>query len=107
MPCRDYYDDVRIVDNTQTFKEHRDKLARIACAALTMLETMGISADKVSSEAAQWFPEHKEADRKRIEKERKEVREEAERKRAAREKKRTDEIAQLKRLQAKYGKDHL
>jgi len=40
MPCRDYADDYKIIDNTQTYKEMRDKLARIACNACRNLEKL-------------------------------------------------------------------
>lgn len=102
MPCRDYSDDVRVVDNTQTYKELRDKLARIACMALTKLETMGVPASDLSQEADVWFTKHKIDDAKAEKLRKKREAEEAERKRVEREAKRTQEIATLKKLQAKY-----
>jgi hypothetical protein len=93
MPCRDYDENVRIVDNTRTYQEQRDKLARIACRAMTALEKFGrldLVADK---ESADWFKQHKIADAK--------AEAEAE-KREARQKVVREEKATLLRLKKKY-----
>ena len=103
MPCRDYSDDFCIIDNTNRYKEIRDKLARIACVACTKLEELGYDISELGDEAGTWWPEHKEADRKRRKKEKEERLAEAERKRAARAAHRESEIAELKRLRNKYG----
>ncbi len=60
MPCMDYRDDYRVVDNTQTYKAMRDQLARIACKALTQLEKVD-PANKLfkNSEVKDWWTQHK------------------------------------------------
>lgn len=101
MPCRDYSsDDVRVVDNTKTYQEQRDKLARIACEAMTYLEELGET--NYSEEARQWFAQHKIADAKAMKEKKRMALEFAERQRKVRAEKRAAEIAQLKKLQAKY-----
>ena len=103
MPCRDYSDDVRVIDNTQTYKEIRDKLARIACKAMTRLEELGYPL--LDQESVTWFTQHKIDDAK-AEKARKKLEAEtAERKRKELESKRQAELATLKKLQAKYGRN--
>lgn len=57
MPCRDYDDAVRYLDNTRTYQEQRDKLARIACRAMALLEKNGIKLD--NKEANDWYRQHK------------------------------------------------
>lgn len=69
MPCQSYesnwardYDDSKI----KKLKAEADKLARIACKAMTALEEMG-QEDFVllkDDEVATWWSAHKEADRK-------------------------------------------
>lgn len=75
MPCRDYdYRDdfattVRDAAREAEHKQQRDKLARIACKALTELERNGI-ADLLlikDDEVREWWTAHKEADRKAAE----------------------------------------
>lgn len=102
MPCRDYSDDVRVVDNTQTYKTMRDKLARIACKAMTRLEGLGILC-KDDKEMYEWFQQHKVDDAKALADKKKLEKAEAERKRIHREQERQREVALLKKLQAKYG----
>lgn len=83
MPCRDYssdYDDNRnkYADRIQlelTIAEQKnrlDMLARIACEAMTMLQsTVDPELKNVTKEAKEWFVEHQIADKKekqRIEK---------------------------------------
>ncbi len=62
MPCRDWSDDVRVVDNTETYKAIRDKLARIACNALTRLEKLGVTDH--DEETSKWWTQHKIDDAK-------------------------------------------
>jgi predicted transcriptional regulator len=80
MPCRDYESDSwgsGSAENTK-LKAKVDKLARIACKAMTALEENGLEDFLVlkDDEVASWWKEHKEADRKEqarlIEKERRE-----------------------------------
>ena len=75
MPCRDYdYEySTSAMSNTAREAEHkeqRDLLARIACKALTELESNGIAEALLlrDDEVAQWWARHKEADRKAAEK---------------------------------------
>ena len=71
MPCMDYRDDYRTIDNTETYKKMRDQLARIACKAMTELEkidpTNKLFKDK---EAGPWFTQHKIDDARAKEEER-------------------------------------
>lgn len=61
MPCRDYYSgDEYNAQQTRRYEEQRDKLARIACRAMTLLEEKGITLH--SKEAQQWFAQHKKDD---------------------------------------------
>lgn len=63
MPCRDYEGAFGgSVDRTEYYTAQRDKLARIACRAMTALEKLGrldLVADK---ESADWFKKHKADD---------------------------------------------
>lgn len=103
MPCRDYEDEYRVIDKTETYKTLRDKLARIACKAMTLLEQKGIFIE--DEEATTWFAQHK-LDDARAAKEKKRVQLEiAERKRIHREQERQRELAVLKKLQSKYGRN--
>jgi len=67
MPCRSYDDDYRSVPDPSTL-EKLDRLARIACNALTELEKYndgGLEALILRDpEVAEWWSAHKEADRK-------------------------------------------
>lgn len=83
MPCRDYESSYNTGPSLteQRLKEQCDRLARIACKAMTELEKDG-HADFLllkDDEVRDWWLKHKEADRKRMEEE--------ERKRAEREEK--------------------
>lgn len=79
MPCSDGGWS-RSVDDSEirSLEKRNDKLARIACAAMTALEANGIEDFILleNDEVREWWAEHKEFDRKRREKE-------AERKRLA------------------------
>jgi hypothetical protein len=78
MPCQDYdsrWDDswskkARDAD-TKAIKEHTDKLARIACKAMTELVKSGHADFLVlkDDEVREWWEKHQEADRKAREKE--------------------------------------
>ncbi len=84
MPCRDYYSDDYVSSrsdaNEKRLKAQADKLARIACKALTALEAMGKEDFLLlkDDEVREWWQQHQEADRKareaeRIKQERKEA----------------------------------
>ena len=71
MPCRSYEDDYRSGSPTDSWqykelKANNDKLARIACRALTELESNGIEDLLLlkDDETREWWVAHKEADRK-------------------------------------------
>ncbi len=73
MPCRDYdsrWDDswsqkARDADNKE-IKKHTDKLARIACKAMTELVKSGYADFLIlkDDEVREWWEQHQEADRK-------------------------------------------
>ena len=75
MPCRDYESDSYSspTDSWQyrDLKERADKLARIACKAMTELENNRIEDLLLlrDDEVREWWAKHKEADRKAREKE--------------------------------------
>jgi hypothetical protein len=75
MPCRSYDDDWRSSDfdddKIRKLKEQADKLARIACKAMTELENNQIEDLLLlrDDEVREWWAKHKEADRKAREKE--------------------------------------
>jgi hypothetical protein len=75
MPCRSYDDDWRSSDfdddKIRKLKEQADKLARIACKAMTELENNKIEDLLLlrDDEVREWWAKHKEADRKAREKE--------------------------------------
>jgi len=76
MPCRSYEDDYRSGSPTDSWqykelKANNDKLARIACKALTELENNSIEDLLLlkDDEVRTWWAAHKEADRKAREKE--------------------------------------
>lgn len=85
MPCRDYetsYNNGPSYTETR-LKEQCDRLARIACKAMTALEKDG-HADFLlikDDEVRTWWEQHKEADRKRMEEEARKKAERAEKKR--------------------------
>lgn len=64
MPCRDYEDDYGW--EGRQLREQNDRLARIACAAMTELEANGIEDALLlkNAELREWWAAHKEADRK-------------------------------------------
>ena len=74
MPCRDYdtrWDDAwngawKAADKTKEMKEHTDKLARIACKAMTELVKSGYADFLLlqDDEVREWWEQHQEADRK-------------------------------------------
>lgn len=72
MPCQSYGDDPVYTDPSE--KKLRDRLARIACRALTHIEETdpaGLTAVVLrDQETADWWHEHKIADAKQKEKER-------------------------------------
>jgi uncharacterized protein YcaQ len=79
MPCRDYEsDNWDYSSENRQLKEQADKLARIACKAMSALEENGIEDFLIlkDNEVAEWWAQHKEADRKEkariVEKERRE-----------------------------------
>ena len=88
MPCQSYDRE----NDYDRAKELRDKLARIACKALTKLDSLGYT--KHDEETTKWWTAHKLADKRA-----------AEEKRARQEKIRNNELAVLKKLQAKYGRN--
>jgi len=76
MPCRSYEDDYRSGEPTDSWqykelKANNDKLARIACKAMTELENNRIEDLLLlrDDEVREWWAKHKEADRKAREKE--------------------------------------
>ena len=76
MPCRSYEDDYRSGEPTDNWqyrelKANNDKLARIACKAMTELENNKIEDLLLlrDDEVREWWAKHKEADRKAREKE--------------------------------------
>jgi hypothetical protein len=70
MPCRDYqsdsYSDPEDSWQYRKLKTHADMLARIACKALTELESNSIEDLLLlkDDEVRTWWAAHKEADRK-------------------------------------------
>jgi hypothetical protein len=71
MPCRSYEDDYRSGEPTNSWqykelKENNDKLARIACKAMTELVKAGYADFLVlkDDEVREWWEQHQEADRK-------------------------------------------
>lgn len=70
MPCRDYESDSWSSSaEVARYKEQADRLARIACKAMSELERNGIEDMLVlrDDEVREWWMKHKEADRKRRE----------------------------------------
>jgi hypothetical protein len=78
MPCRDYEYDYtptstygsKSNERAQELKKQNDRLARIACKAMTALEEMGKEDFLLlkDEEVRTWWAIHKEADRKAREK---------------------------------------
>jgi SOS response regulatory protein OraA/RecX len=75
MPCRDYWPDANQEYHDKREKQQRDKLARIACNALTALEMarpgeLGVQnalkdagvSDKQIEEALTWWEQHQKDD---------------------------------------------
>lgn len=76
MPCRSYEDEYRSGEPTDSWqykelKANNDKLARIACKAMTELVKSGYADFLVlkDDEVREWWEQHQEADRKAREKE--------------------------------------
>lgn len=79
MPCLSY--DTEWVHNSSRSRSHEtmvlksecDRLARIACKAMTLLEQLdpGLKSFK-DTEARKWWADHQKADKARMEKEAKE-----------------------------------
>lgn len=69
MPCRDYEDSYSYNSNSdekiRDLKKQNDRLARIACAAMTELEKLGKEDFLIlkNEEVGTWWAKHKEADR--------------------------------------------
>jgi hypothetical protein len=64
----DYRDDYRTIDRTETYKDMRDQLARIACRALTALEKVDPQNKTFkNAELAKWWTQHKIDDAKAME----------------------------------------
>lgn len=57
MPCRDYNE----IDEQVFARQQRDKLARIACKALTELEDQGVADFLLlkDDEVREWWEQHK------------------------------------------------
>lgn len=71
MPCMSYEDDYRSGSPTDSWqykelKANNDRLARIACKALTELESNGIGDFLLlkDDEVREWWHQHQEADRR-------------------------------------------
>ena len=71
MPCKSYEDDYRTGSPTESWqykelKANNDKLARIACKAMTELVKSGHADFLVlkDDEVREWWEAHQEADRK-------------------------------------------
>ena len=88
MPCRDYESDGWDRSEERRLKQQADRLARIACKAMSELERNGIEDMLVlrDDEVREWWTAHKEADRKR---------QEAEERAAHRERVRQEALAKL------------
>jgi len=66
MPCRDYESDSYGNRDVEKYKEQADRLARIACKAMTALEAEG-KEDFImlqDEEVREWWTAHKIADEK-------------------------------------------
>jgi uncharacterized protein YaeQ len=80
MPCRDYEgpDDWEVSrsDETRKLREQNDRLARIACKAMTELVKSGYADFLIlqDDEVRIWWEQHQEADRKAKEAEEKKLR---------------------------------
>jgi len=73
MPCRDYGSDnnynyrnqIRLGRTVAEQKDRLDMLARIACEAMTMLQSMvDPELKNVTKEAKEWFAKHQFSDQK-------------------------------------------
>lgn len=67
MPCRDYESDSwDYSSENRKLKAQADKLARIACKAMSALEEMGKEDFLLlkDNEVREWWAQHKEADRR-------------------------------------------
>ena len=69
MPCRDYFTDnmpLRSSSEAHILKQRADLLARVACRALTALETFDPELNSVKDkELRKFWADHKSADNKR------------------------------------------
>ena len=104
MPCQSYEPEYDRSYEMRQDKDLRDKLARIACKAMTRLEGMGIMCAD-DKEMYDWFQQHKIDDAKAAKSKLEADKAEAERKRRQREARRAAELTTLKKLQSKYGRD--
>ena len=109
MPCMSYdtnWAHGSSDNDIRRLKKEADKLARIACAAMTELEKMGKEDFLIlkNEEVSQWWAAHKEADRK----ERERVAEVERKKRVKEEalKRLTDEEKELLGLKKPAAKKH-
>ena len=103
MPCQSYEPHYDYSYERAQDKELRDKLARIACRALTKLDSMGITLD--DEETTIWWKQHKIDDAAAIKAKAAKDKAAAERKHKERQAKRLAEINTLKKLQSKYGRN--
>lgn len=103
MPCQSYEREYDYGPELSQAKALRDKLARIACKALTKLEALGITPD--DEETTTWWTKHKIDDARAAKERAAQEKAKAERKRKEREAQRVAEINTLKKLQSKYGRN--
>lgn len=67
MPCRDYDDSVRIVEDPET-RRRLDHVTRMLCGLLQQLEEKNLlSCISGNITVLQWWKDHQAADRKRLE----------------------------------------
>lgn len=69
MPCMDYQSDWAESSknaDVKKIKAEADKLARIACAAMDMLEKHSTGLKGMNKEALAWYEKHKAEDKKRM-----------------------------------------
>lgn len=77
MPCQSYESDADWrYEQDKKERALRDKLARIACRAMDLLEKNGLTLD--NKEAQEWYKQHKIADARAVLHARKEAREKVE-----------------------------
>ena len=82
MPCMSYESDwvheKPRNSEVMILKQEADKLARIACQAMALIEKSDPTLKGMNAEAKKWYEKHKKADAARIEKENKEKAKKAE-----------------------------